>query len=670
MKLKDLKIGTKMHMAFGTITAILAIVAIWSITRIGEIVIDAEDVIHGNILRSELQEKFMQHVEWADKLRFFLSNEEEIELDVQTDDHLCSFGKWYYGQGREDAEHMAPGIKPILDKFEEPHKMLHTSASKINNVFVRANHKIGEELLSAKVAHLSWSNKLSTAILNRTRLVNVQKDPTQCEFGKFINSADFKIFISQNPELQSTINNLKLEHDNLHQSAIHVENYLKNGNIEAATSFFEKNTVKYQETTLTLIDKLIDVNNSNLNGMKQAEIIYSKETVASLNKLKFLFNEVIEKSKNEILSADVMVTKAKYTKRVVLFLSISAIIIAIIVAFIITGNIVNPLKKGLFFAKEISSGNLLATVECDTKDEIGELCNALTNMAENLKNIIGEVITGAENIAGASMQMSSTSQQMSQGASEQATSTEEVSSSMEEMTSNIMQNTDNAMQTDKISSVALDGVSKVGKASQESLVSIKEIAQKITIINDIAFQTNILALNAAVEAARAGEQGKGFAVVAAEVRKLAERSKIAADEIEILSKTSVDVTEGAGKLMIELTPEIQKTARLVQEIAAASKEQNSGAEQINSAIQQLNMVTQQNAASSEQMASGAEELASQAEQLKDVISFFKLEKTNKRKTPTKIKTTKTNQNIDKNTQKGTKLNMFQNTENDSEFEKM
>jgi methyl-accepting chemotaxis protein len=295
-------------------------------------------------------------------------------------------------------------------------------------------------------------------------------------------------------------------------------------------------------------------------------------------------------------------------------------------------------------------------------------------------------MVGADNIAAASMQMSSTAQQMSQGATEQASSTEEVSASMEEMTSNIMQNTDNAMQTDKISTVALNGVNKVGVAAKESLVSIKEIAQKITIINDIAFQTNILALNAAVEAARAGEQGRGFAVVAAEVRKLAERSKIAADEIGILSKSSVEVTEGAGKLMEDLTPEIQKTAKLVQEIAAASQEQNNGAEQINSAVQQLSMVTQQNAAASEEMASGAEELAGQADQLKDIVSFFNIGNSNQQKNKVHIKkavaapqTQHTNvAHIQKTKtpvksaaqQKGANLNMYSETESDSAFEKM
>jgi methyl-accepting chemotaxis protein len=246
-------------------------------------------------------------------------------------------------------------------------------------------------------------------------------------------------------------------------------------------------------------------------------------------------------------------------------------------------------------------------------------------MVIKLREIVTSIISGASNVASASLQVGSATQQLSQGATEQASSTEEISSSMEEMASNIQQNTDNSQQTEKIAISASEGISKVANAAEESLISIRQISEKITIINDIAFQTNILALNAAVEAARAGEHGKGFAVVAAEVRKLAERSKIAADEINNLSKHSLQTTEGAGVLVAEILPEIQKTANLVQDISAASLEQNAGAEQINEAIQQLSQVTQQNAAASEEMATSSEELASQADQLNEIVGFFKID---------------------------------------------
>ena len=308
------------------------------------------------------------------------------------------------------------------------------------------------------------------------------------------------------------------------------------------------------------------------------------------------------------------------------------IVMSILILRVFVGRLTNPLKGMAELANTAAEGDLRAAEDIETRnDEIGILHDAFIKMMSNIRQVVENVKEGTNNINSASAQLSNTSQSISQGANEQASSVEEVSSSMEEMASNIQQNTDNSSQTEKIASQAADEMEKMDDAGKKSLKSIREIADKITIINDIDFQTNILALNAAVEAARAGEYGKGFAVVASEVRKLAERSKQAADEIVELSSSSVEVTKESDELLTKLVPEIEKTSKLIQEINAASQEQNSGADQINNAIQQLNDVTQQNAASSEELATSAEELSSQAEQLNETIAFFKTgeEKTTK-----------------------------------------
>ncbi|HEX2967559.1 MAG TPA: methyl-accepting chemotaxis protein [Bacteroidales bacterium] len=277
--------------------------------------------------------------------------------------------------------------------------------------------------------------------------------------------------------------------------------------------------------------------------------------------------------------------------------------------------------------KLVAAGDL--TVDLRKRSERDELMQSITEMVKATANIISEFKTACDNISASSQQMSSTSQEMSQGASEQASSAEEVSSSMEEMAANIQQNTENAQETEKIALKAAEGINQVNAGAELTMKYMQDIADKVSIIGEIARQTNILALNAAVEAARAGEHGKGFAVVAAEVRKLAERSQLSAVEIDELTKNSVKATEDAGKLLSSIAPEIGKTAKLVQEIAAASLEQNSGADQVNNAIQQLNQVTQQNAAASEEMATSSEELAGQAQQLIEMISYFKLENNGK-----------------------------------------
>jgi methyl-accepting chemotaxis protein len=314
----------------------------------------------------------------------------------------------------------------------------------------------------------------------------------------------------------------------------------------------------------------------------------------------------------------------KQALQVMIPIVVIAFIIGVIAALLITRSIKKPVSEGVAVANALAEGDLTVSIEATSKDEIGQLMAALKSMVEKLKQVVGDVMGATDNVASGSQQLSATAQQMSQGATEQAASAEEISSSMEEMASSIRQNTDNAMQTEKISIKSAVDAKEGGKAVVETVAAMKEIATKISIIEEIARQTNLLALNAAIEAARAGEHGKGFAVVASEVRKLAERSQSAAGEISGLSSRSVAIAEQAGEMLTRMVPDIQRTAELVQEITASSKEQDTGAEQINKAIQQLDQVIQQNASASEEMASTSEELASQSDLLKDTISFFNI----------------------------------------------
>ncbi len=285
-----------------------------------------------------------------------------------------------------------------------------------------------------------------------------------------------------------------------------------------------------------------------------------------------------------------------------------------------------PLKNAIENVKDLSEGDLTITVEESTKkDELGILNNSLSLLISNLSSILKEINQNSENLGNASNQINNTSQQLSEGAGEQASFTEEVSSTMEEMQANISQNTDNSKRTSEKSQRVYSNVLEAGKKSEKSVSANSLINEKVFVIKEIANQTNILALNAAVEAARAGEQGKGFAVVAAEVRKLAERSKEAAEEIISLSENTKILAEEAGKSLLAIIPEIEKTTKLVKDITTASIEQNTGAEQVNNSVQQLNHLAQKNALTSEELATTSEEMTTQAEKLKEVISYFKFE---------------------------------------------
>lgn len=249
---------------------------------------------------------------------------------------------------------------------------------------------------------------------------------------------------------------------------------------------------------------------------------------------------------------------------------------------------------------------------------------SVVEMSDKLKDVVTNVISGAEVISSASQEISSSSQQISQGASEQASAAEEVSASMEQMTANIQQNTDNAQTAEKATKETEEGIVEGVNAAGQAMHYTNLISEKVKIISEISFQTNILALNAAVEAARAGEHGKGFAVVASEVRKLAEKSAASAKEIEDVVGNLKRASDQAGEKLNAVIPKVKNNVNLIQEIAAASLEQNSGANQVTNATAQLNQITQQNASASEEMATSSEELFNQAKQLRELISYFNI----------------------------------------------
>jgi methyl-accepting chemotaxis protein len=323
------------------------------------------------------------------------------------------------------------------------------------------------------------------------------------------------------------------------------------------------------------------------------------------------------------------------------------VVLAILIGLILTFSITKPLNQGVLTMAEMAKGNLLVTFDSHVLvagDETGILTRAMKEMTDQLKDTIAFALDASENVSSGSIQLSSASQGISQGSSEQAASVEEISASIEEMTASINQNADNANQTEKIAMKSSSDAKEGGEAVQKTVTAMKQIAEKISIIQEIARQTNLLSLNASIEAARAGEHGKGFAVVASAVQKLAERSQDAAEEISKLSKSSVDVAEKAGDMLTKLVPDIQKTAELVAEINAASSEQNKGIQQVNTAIQQFNQVVQSNAAASEELASTSEELSSQAEELTDRLGFFHVDKNKSHKKPETRSKTRHDQN--------------------------
>ncbi len=434
----------------------------------------------------------------------------------------------------------------------------------------------------------------------------------------------------------------------------------------AYVAFFDAN----QEPLNEVVDKLAGAERVSRDitvvGDGENEVLGRVEVGLNFSNVDISVDKVSERINGLVLRSKDAADEAveSLITRILVMALIGLVLLCSVVYLWFSKVIVRPLKLNMEFADKIGLGDLSGTLHIGSRDELGQLGKSMNGMATSLKQVAElatdisngnlrvevkprskqddmmhaldrmvaqltqvaqSVLSSSGHITSGTSLMSASAQAMSQGAAEQAAAAEEAASSIEQMAANIRQNSDNALQTEKIAIQGSKDAHDGGEAVGETVAAMKAIASKIQIIEEIARQTNLLALNAAIEAARAGEHGKGFAVVAAEVRKLAERSQNAAGEINDLSTSSVEVAEKAGSLLNMLVPNIQKTAELVQEIAAASKEQDAGAEQINSSIQQLDRVIQQNASATEEMASTSEELSSQAEQLQEMVAFFSVD---------------------------------------------
>ncbi|QRK13528.1 HAMP domain-containing protein [Archangium violaceum] len=299
-------------------------------------------------------------------------------------------------------------------------------------------------------------------------------------------------------------------------------------------------------------------------------------------------------------------------------------VLAVLLAWLLSRSIVRPLQEAMGLTSKLASGDLTTSIEVRGRDEAARIMDGMREMVQRFGSVLGEVRGAVGSLSGASGQVAAAAQALSQGTSTQAASVEETTTSLEQLSASISQNAETSKQLEAMAMRGAADAEESGLAVNETVEAMAAIAERISIVEEIAYQTNLLALNAAVEAARAGEHGRGFAVVASEVRKLAERSQKAAKEIGSLAGSSVKVAERSGMLLKELVPSIRKTAELVQQVAAVSREQASGVVQMNRAMVQVDQVTQRNASAAEELSSTAEELAAQAESLQQMMTFFRV----------------------------------------------
>lgn len=623
MSWKDCKLCVKFGIGFGTVLLLLAVLSGWSIFGIDTIVQDAEEVIEGNKLRGNFTQRVVDHLKWAEKVNELLANADIHKLDVQTDPHKCAFGKWYYSEARTRAEELVPAIRPLLASIEKPHNALHASALTIEEKYAPADVALSSFLRDKKLDHLLWAGQIKDALLDpKSRTTGVQTDAHQCALGIWLYSDETKKRMQADPEFAKAVEHIFEPHMALHNSAIQINSSLAAGDHATAQRFFNQTTAPLAEETLAAINKVIKLNDDRIVGYEAAKEVFTTVTMPNLNEVQNILNNTMAVISENIMTDQAMLSEASNTLTIVMSVSAIAIVLGVILAWLLAKGIIGPLKKGMEFAEVVAKGDLTATVDLSQDDEVGQLAKSLTEMADKLNVVVGDVNGATESVSAGSEELSASAQSLSQSVTEQAASIEQISASMEKMNQSVRDNAQNASETERIASSAADNAEEGGKAVTEAMDALRSIAERITIIQEIARQTNLLALNAAIEAARAGEHGKGFAVVAAEVRKLAERSGQAAEEIGDLSNASVDVADKAANMLESLVPEIGKTAELVQEIAASCTEQDKGITEISTGVEHLDQVIQSNASASEEMASTSEELSAQAQLLAQAMTFF------------------------------------------------
>ncbi|MBF0158149.1 MAG: CZB domain-containing protein [Magnetococcales bacterium] len=625
MSWSNLGLGKKILVGIGSMVLVLAVVSIWSVVGISSMVDDGLQVVGGNRLRGELLQREVDHLNWANKVSAFLNNDtEHNELTVQLDHTQCAFGKWFYGEGRRQAETQLPALKSVLEQMEEPHRLLHASAGHIKASYHPADDQLPSFLIKREVDHLAWSDKVQQAIMMGHKDLAVQLDHTKCGLGLFLYGADGDKMARSDPELAKLLQEIKAPHERLHGGGSVVKAALVAGDLNKARDLYASTIQKALTETREVLARMQTRSQENLKGKAEAKKIFSTETQPKLAAVQSHLHELVKLTNDNIMSESVMLHNAEQTRSVIIVVSLLAAVIGLLLSTVITRSIVRPISRSIEFAQQVAQGYLSGTLNIQQRDEAGILAQSLNSMAQKLCSVTIETNKAVGVITTSGEELSEKASVMSQSAAAQAASIEQTSAAIEEMNDRIRQNSDNAQQTQQIATqTARDAVSG-GEVVSQAVTAMRAIADKISIIEEISRQTNLLALNAAIEAARAGEHGKGFAVVAAEVRKLAERSQIAAGQIGQISASSVETAEKAGSIIDKLIPDIQKTAELVQEIASLSLEQSQGINQINQAIQQVDQTVQQGAGMSEELAAVAEELSAQSDKLQSIISFFKL----------------------------------------------
>jgi len=680
MKWQDLKLNIKMLAGFGAVLIFVCCLGFVAFSGAGSIVNIAKEVIEGNNLDGTLAQMEIDHLNWASKVDAIITDEKVTDLEVETDDHKCSFGIWLYGEGRNRAEELVPSIIPVLKKIEVSHHLLHQSALEIKRAFRHADTSLPAIFTEMQLEHFKWADKIRDAILKGENSVFIQTDADNCDLGVWLNSEEAsQVYEKGSEEFKTIWNRLRGSHEKLHLNGAKAQSSLAES-LESALTVFEEELLQSFNDTMAELDDLKKIAQQEIDEMKHAQRIYMAKTIPARNAVQKLLKDIRGEIKNNVLSNKAMLDTASSTKRNVAVVTGICIALGLLLAVLMARIIARPIMGAVGFAEILSSGDFTQSLDIDQKDEIGVLSNSLNKVKSSLSQMFKNIATGIETLSSSSSELSVISEQLTSGtehtsgkANTVATAAEEMSANMnsvaaateqastnmamvatasEEMTSTINEIAQNSEKARTITGEAVsqarsasDSVGELGRAAQD----IGKVTEAIT---DISEQTNLLALNATIEAARAGEAGKGFAVVANEIKELARQTAEATQEIKEKIGGIQNTTAGTVKEIEQISTVINEVNEIVTTIATAVEEQSvttkeiagnvtqaaTGIQEVTQNVSQsstvageiakdimeVNQASGDMANSSSQVNMSAAELSNLADQLKEMVERFRV----------------------------------------------
>jgi len=681
MKFKNMKMGLKLGVGFGSLVLFLVVLACTGYFSIRGIMSDAEDMIAGTTLEEFAKEKEIDHLKWVAHLTDFMYDMNIKKMELATDPIKCALGKFLYGEERKQAEDLVPSLAPVFKAMEGPHRRLHESAVEIEKLMHKVNIPVFlDSAYSAEIAHMDWVEKVREDIEAKKSAISVTTDPTKCAFGKWLRSPEFIELCREYPELSAMAEQISGAHRQLHESGGEINRKMKKGDYAGALEIVNARTIKDERKVREILRRMQDWAGKIHADQQKAKKVFAQITVPAMKEVQHQLHLVKVEVGKQMTSQEELQGNAKRSSMIIAIISIIAVLLGIGFAILIARGIVGPVNKGVDFARKMSEGDLTQTIDMDQQDELGILAAALNTMSANLRKIFTDINEGMETLSSSSTELSAISQQVTSGADTTAGKTNNVATAAEEMNAN-MSSVAAAMEqaSTNVSTVAsgaeemsatiaeiaknaenakeiTDQAVAQGKSASERINELGKAAQEVgkvtDTINAISSQTNLLALNATIEAARAGDAGKGFAVVANEIKALAQQTASATGEIAakitgIQDSTGATVTEineiaringEVDEIVSTIATAVEQQASTTQEIAENIAQASSGISEVNENVAQTSEVSgtitkdivEVNEASSEmsnssaQVQQSADELSSLAEKLNEMMSQFKV----------------------------------------------